>query len=81
MNIYTSDETMIASAQNDVARGEQVWSPLLCGLQCTWRQKRLHETAFYAELCRRKGTPDPGFAKALDRFRFGIYCRDGIVEA
>lgn len=81
MDIYTSDETVIASAQNDVSRGETVWGPLLCGTQCTWRQKRLHETAFYAELCRREGKPDPGFSQALERFRFGVYSRDGIVEA
>lgn len=73
MDKYTSDEAVIASAQNDVIRGEEVWDPLLCGLHCTWRQRRLHETAFYAALCERQGSKDPGFAATLDRFRLGIY--------
>lgn len=82
MNSYTSDETVIASARNDVVRGEETWEPILCGLGCTWRQRRLHETAFYAALCERQGAADPGFAATLDRFRFGNY-RDvtGNVEA
>jgi hypothetical protein len=67
MDKYASDSTVIASAQNDVARGETVWTPLLCGLYCTWRQKRLHEAAFYA------AQGHAGFAEYLERFRFGIY--------
>lgn len=76
MDKYTSDETVIASAQNDVVRGEKDWGPTLCGLGCTWRQRRLHETAFYAALGHK------GFAETLDRFRFGVYLgQDGRPEA
>jgi hypothetical protein len=50
MDLYTPDATVIASAQNDVVRGETVWTPLLCGLYCTWRQKRIHECAFHLAL-------------------------------
>jgi len=67
MDKYTSDSTLIASAQNSAARGETVWTPLLCGLYCTWRQKRLHECAFHAAL------GSEGHATALGRFRFGVY--------
>lgn len=72
MNIYTSDSTIIASAQNAVIAGEKVFTPLLCGTQCNWRQRRLYEAAFYAA----QGID--GFAEKIDQYRnenFMEYCR------
>ena len=67
MNSYSADSAIIASAENAVFRGETVFTPLLPGLLCTWRQRRLFEAAFYAA----QGVD--GMAEAMNRFRAENY--------
>lgn len=73
MDEYTSDSTLIASAENSVVRGETSWTPLLCGIYCTWKQRRLHECAFYAALGYQ------GFAESLPRYRTEVARTEEIV--
>jgi hypothetical protein len=43
MNAYTADNTVMATARNAVASGQEFFDPMLCGTHSTWRQRRLFE--------------------------------------
>jgi hypothetical protein len=78
-NLYTADETVIASAENFCIRErragrEPVFTPLEVGLHATWRQRRLFEAAMTAYLSRNMDDEFRALtAKSVDRFRSENY--------
>lgn len=78
-NLYTADETVIASAENFCVREkrsgrEPVFTPLEVGLYATWRQRRLFEAAMLAYMSRGMDAEFRALTvKSVDRFRSENY--------